>query len=193
MSLASEPHGFLPSRGVGASCAAHRAWVGILGVHWILGQSFELKRLRKHAGEKLSRRKESPNGVLPSGVILYLAADLLWASKIKGTADAVGVLARPVRTVEMLEARLADSDVRAVVLDLDKPEEAMAMLGRLRGPAAGPRERSLRVVVFGPHVAKDLFQAARDAGADEVLTRGAFDHAMDEVLVRLEAASPKGG
>lgn len=121
-------------------------------------------------------------------MVLYLAADLMWASKIKATADAAGVPCRPVRTLEMLEARLADSDVRAIVLDLDKPEEAMAMLARLRGAAAGARERGIRAVAWGPHVEKGLLQQARDAGADEVMTRGAMDHNLEAVLIRLHGA-----
>ncbi len=100
---------------------------------------------------------------LPS-TILYLAADLLWASKIKGTADALGVPARPVRTMEMLEARLADCDVKALLLDLDKPEEALAMIARLRGDAASDKDKSIRLVAWGPHVAKELFRV-REAGA----------------------------
>lgn len=119
--------------------------------------------------------------------ILYLAADLLWASKIKGTADALGVPARPVRTIDMLEARLADCDVKALLLDLDKPEEAMQMIARLRGDAASDKDKSIRLVAWGPHVAKDLLQQARTAGADEVLTRGAMDHNMQEILLALHA------
>ena len=119
--------------------------------------------------------------------ILYLAADLLWASKIKGTADALGVPARPVRTMEMLEARLADCDVKALLLDLDKPEEALQMIARLRGDAASEKDKSIRLVAWGPHVAKDLLQQARTAGADEVLTRGAMDHNMQEILLALHA------
>lgn len=119
--------------------------------------------------------------------ILYLAADLLWASKIKGTADALGVPARPVRTMEMLEARLADCDVKALLLDLDKPEEAMQMIARLRGASATDKDKSIRLVAWGPHVAKDLLQQARTAGADEVLTRGAMDHNMQEILLALHA------
>lgn len=118
-------------------------------------------------------------------MILYLAADLLWASKIKANADALGLPCRPVRTMEMLEARLADSPVSALIIDLDKPEEAAAMLTRLRGPQATDRDRGIRVLAFGPHVAKDLLQSARDLGADSVMTRGAFDHAMEDVLLKL--------
>jgi hypothetical protein len=34
-------------------------------------------------------------------------------------------------------------------------------------------------------VAKELFQRAREAGADEILTRGALDHHLEEVLLNL--------
>lgn len=120
-------------------------------------------------------------------MLLYFAADLLWATRIKALATDLGIAARPVRTVEMLEARLADSPVRALVVDLDVPETALALIARLRDPEAGDRERAVRVLAWGPHVEKELFEQARRAGADEVLTRGAFDHAMPEILARLVA------
>ena len=126
-------------------------------------------------------------------MILYLAADLLWASKIKGTADALGLPCRPVRTLEMLEARLAElpppGGVRALAVDLDKPEEALAMIGRLKGDGASGAERAVRVLAFGPHVLKELFERARQAGADEVMARGAFDHGMRDILTRLAAGA----
>lgn len=145
-------------------------------------------------------------------MILYLAADLLWASKIKATADALGLPCRPVRNMEMLEARLADSPVRALIVDLDVAETALAMIRRIKGighRASGIGEDSIpdssaspdvqclmpdasaliRVLAFGPHIEKDTLQAARDAGADDVLTRGAFDHHMDQVLMKLAAGA----
>lgn len=118
-------------------------------------------------------------------MILYSAADLLWATRIKATADSLGVPCRPVRDVAMLEARLADSDVRAILIDLEAPERGLALIARLRGPGSGERERGVRIVAFGPHVAKELFQRARDAGADEVLARGAFDRNLPDVLLSL--------
>jgi hypothetical protein len=118
-------------------------------------------------------------------MILYLAADLIWSTKIKGTADALGIPCRPARTLEMLEARLADSPVTAVVVDLDKPEESLAFIQRLRGEAATPEHRKIRVLAWGPHVATELLAQAKAAGADLVMTRGAFDHQMLEVLKRL--------
>lgn len=120
-------------------------------------------------------------------MIVYFAADLLWASKIKATADALGIPCRPVRTLDMLEARLADSDVKAALLDLDNPEVALSLLARLRGSQATEPQKAIRVVAFGPHVAKDTLQAARTQGADSVLTRGALDANMEDVLLQLHA------
>jgi DNA-binding NarL/FixJ family response regulator len=124
-------------------------------------------------------------------MILYLAADLLWASKIKATADALGLPCRPVRNLDMLEARLADSPVRALIVDLDVAEKGRGIGHQASGisikqdPAAA--SLPIRVLAFGPHIEKNTLQAARDAGADDVLTRGAFDHHMDEVLTKLAA------
>lgn len=141
-------------------------------------------------------------------MLLYLASDLLWASKIKATADALGVPCRPVRNLDMLEARLADSPVRALIVDLDVAEMALAMIGRVKGVGLGTSpigsdgkpgdaiapdaqrpvrsaDPSIRVLAFGPHVERNALQAARDAGADDVLTRGAFDHQIERILLQL--------
>ena len=122
--------------------------------------------------------EESGAGV--GGVVLYLAADLLWASKIKAHADAAGVPCRPVRSVEMLEARLSERGqgpaVRCLLVDLEKPEEAMAMIGRLRGTGASAEDRAVRIVAFGPHVLTELFESARRAGAG--VRRGAHHRVL---------------
>ncbi len=121
-------------------------------------------------------------------MILYSAADLLWATRIKSTADALGIPCRPARDAGMLRARLDDSDVRAVLIDLEAPDRARALLGALRGAEAGDRERAVRVVAWGPHVAGDLLAEARALGADEVMTRGAFASSLPDLLTRLGSA-----
>ena len=128
-------------------------------------------------------------------MIVYLAADLLWATRIKSTADGLGLPCRPVRTLEMLEARLADGGVSALIVDLDTAEAGLALIERLHSPSASDEERAIRILAFGPHVQKELFQLARDAGADEVLARGVFDRNLPEILVNLEGrgrANPAG-
>ncbi len=116
-------------------------------------------------------------------MILYFAADLLWATRIKATADDLDISCRPVRTSEMLDARLADSKPTALVLDLETGESGIDLLRhlRMREVERGDTTR-IRVVAFGPHVRTDLIDAARGAGADEVFARGAFDRRLPEVL-----------
>ena len=90
----------------------------------------------------------------------------------------------------MLEARLADTDVRGLVLDLDAAEVAFALLARVRGGAKSERERAVRVVAFGPHVAVDLLRRAQAEGASAVLARGAFNAQLGEILRALVGDAP---
>ena len=117
-------------------------------------------------------------------MVLYSAADLMWATRIKSLADDMGVPCRPARNERMLRDRLEDSDVRAILLDLDAPDQARELLDVLRGPDAGDRERGVRVIAWGPHVDVELLAQTREAGADEVLTRGAFANALPTILSR---------
>lgn len=132
-------------------------------------------------------KPDSAPGPKPSGgaIILYSAADLLWATRIKETAAAMGIPSRPVRSVEMLEARLGDSEVCGLIIDLEAGEVGMQLIGRLRRPDATPRERALPIVVFGPHVAAAQLEAARQAGASVVMARGAFSANLPRVLESL--------
>lgn len=135
-------------------------------------------------------------------MVLYLASDLLWATRIKSCADDLTppVPARPVRTMEMLEARLGDCAVTGVLLDLAHGEEgregetAFAMLERLKGGVEAPSGAvgKIKVVVFGPHVQAEQLAAAKKAGADVVMARGALAANLPRVLRELEGGGPTG-
>ncbi len=115
-------------------------------------------------------------------MILYHAADLMWASKLKSHATALGLSARPVRNTEMLDARLADTQPTGLLVDLDDPDTALTLIRHLRREGAGEREKTLPVVAFGPHVELGRFAQAKAAGATAVLARGALVRRLDEVL-----------
>lgn len=119
-------------------------------------------------------------------MILYHAADLLWSTRIRSTGDTIGVPMRPVRTLDMLTARLADSPVRGFVVDLDGKETALSLIAHLRRPEASDAERAVRIVAWGPHVEVDLLRRAKEAGADAVMARGAFSHRLPAILKELE-------
>lgn len=69
---------------------------------------------------------------LGSPTILYAAADLLWATKIKSTGDALGIACRPVRNLDMLNARLADSNVVALLVDAEIGPLALDLIRTIR-------------------------------------------------------------
>lgn len=109
-------------------------------------------------------------------MILYACSDLLWATRVKATAEAQGVAARPVRSVEMLEARLADSAPTALLVDLETGALGIELIAR------AVLEQGVRIIAFAPHVATDALTAAREAGAHRVLSRGAFSDRLPDVL-----------
>lgn len=125
-------------------------------------------------------------------MVLYCAADLLWATRIKSTGEAIGVPCRPARTSDMLLARLADSDVKGLIVDLEA-EHGVELIQALRGHESARADAEhgarVRVVAFGPHVGVERFEEARNAGADRVLARGAFDRGLVDIVRALEAGT----
>lgn len=130
-------------------------------------------------------------------MIVFYGSDLTWAVKIKSTAEALGVHARPARSIDMLEARLADRApepaMTAFIADLAEPEIALALLGRVaeenrrrsENPPTDGAPAAIRILAFGPHVEVEALQKARDLGAHDVTTRGAFSANLPDILLRL--------
>ncbi len=100
-----------------------------------------------------------------------LCDDLIFTSRITGTAWALGLDVRTCRTVEAL-VKLADEVApTCVVLDLHHPGlDLPALLAELRDRCG----EMPRVVAYGSHVEAATLRAARAAGCDLVLPRSAF-------------------
>ena len=107
--------------------------------------------------------------------ILLISPDLMVSSRIAGLAAGLGVA---VDTVVAVDATPPAGGYRVAILDLqglrgdaaDLVTRARARLATL-GPGQG---RGPAIVAFGPHVAADVLAAARAAGADDVVSRGAL-------------------
>lgn len=121
-------------------------------------------------------------------MVLYFAGDLIWATRIKRAAEDLGIAARPVRTVEMLDARLGEGGVSGLIVDLEGEESAIEILARARESSP-----DLRVVSYGPHVREDLLARARELGARWVLSRGSFDRDLGGILRELETPNSAAG
>jgi len=117
-------------------------------------------------------------------MIVYCCADLIFATKVRSTCDALGAVSRPARNTEMLQKRLDRIDdgkpndaITLLLIDLDLGEPALELIQHAR-----TYDADLPIVTWGPHVAVDLLNAAGQAGASEVMTRGSFTAKLPEII-----------
>lgn len=108
---------------------------------------------------------------MPSGLII--TKDLFFASKVTGTAAALGLTVRSAGSLDQLPA----DDLALVILDLDcpgiSPQDVIAAL---------PAEHQIATVAFGPHVHESQLAAATAAGFEHVMPRSKFSATLVEIL-----------
>jgi len=110
--------------------------------------------------------------------IVALVLDLMFGARVRGAApDAV--LARSPET--LMEA--VGPSTRLVLVDLQAPGATAAL------ESLGDRREGVKVVAWGPHVMEDALEAAREAGADQVLPRGAFVRALPGLVAEATAGT----
>jgi CheY-like chemotaxis protein len=110
---------------------------------------------------------------------LYLTKDLFFASRVTATARSLGAELQVVGSVEELLQKAAEQPVSLMLLDLDSPgADAAALIAGLRAQATDPPP----VIAFGSHIHEARLAAARQAGCNQVLTRGQFDRQMATLL-----------
>ena len=104
--------------------------------------------------------------------VLVLVRDLIFSTKIRGTAEALGTPVRLLRD----PARLSQHDGRLLIVDLNL-ENAITAAAQW---AAQGGER--RVVGFVSHVDAGTIAAARQAGIAEVMARSRFVDVLPSLL-----------
>ncbi len=94
-------------------------------------------------------------------------------------ANAQGINLSVFSEAELLIEKASESDVDLVILDLTMsgldPEK---FVPRLRKLASSPKT----IIAYGPHVQHIKLDAARDAGCDEVFSKGEFNNQMHDIL-----------
>jgi hypothetical protein len=98
-----------------------------------------------------------------------LCDDLMFSSRITGTARALNLEMRVCRRPADLESLAAAQPLACTILDLDQPGLDVGAL-----VAAVKQSAPATVVGFGSHVAAETLRAARAAGCDLVLPRSQF-------------------
>jgi DNA-binding NarL/FixJ family response regulator len=101
---------------------------------------------------------------------LLLSDDLIFTSRIAGTARGLGLEVRQVRALDQFVETAKQVGARCVILDLAFPglelPELMRRLGEMDAPP--------RVVAYGSHVDAAALHAARAAGCQPTLPRSKF-------------------
>jgi len=110
-----------------------------------------------------------------AAAIVVGVPDLFFASKISQTAKLLGA---DIKLVSQADA-LVDKGSAAKLVLIDLAATSLDPLGAIaRIKEAG----AARVVAFANHENGGLMEAARKAGGDEVLTRGAFAADLPRIL-----------
>lgn len=110
-----------------------------------------------------------------SAAVVVGVPDLFFASKISQTAKLLGTNIKLVSQPEALVEK--GSAAKLVLIDL-----AATSLDPLGAIARIKQAGAVRVVAFANHEQSGLMEAARQAGGDEVLTRGAFAADLPRIL-----------
>ena len=113
--------------------------------------------------------------------LLLFSTDLMTASRVEGAAARAGVEFLSTVGIDHAAAQTGSGDVTLVLVDLTSASLDVAQLvERIRSVGTD----GAAIVAFGPHVQKERLAAAREAGCDEVLTRGQFFAELDAIVQR---------
>jgi DNA-binding response OmpR family regulator len=118
--------------------------------------------------------------------VLLISSDLMLVSAMHGMAGRDGVESIAVGSADESLAACQGGGVQAAILDLRTSGlDAETLVPELRA-AMGPGGR---VVAFAPHVHEQSLAAARNAGCDDVFTRGQFDVRVATLLKGISSSA----
>lgn len=113
-------------------------------------------------------------------MILLLTKDLFFVPIVRTAAAKLGVEVAVVLSIESDKLQtLPTESVTAWVVDLNSVtlEDLPSVVDNL-----SQRFPTAKRVAFGPHVQEQRLQAARDAGCQQVLSRGQLDSQIDRLI-----------
>jgi hypothetical protein len=112
--------------------------------------------------------------------VVAAVGDMIFASKIRGTAEHLNVKVEFARTEDaLLDAAKAEAP-SLFILDLHSTRpDPFALAARLK---ADEQLRAIPIVAFFSHVEMELRRRAVEAGIEHVLPRSAFTSRLPEIL-----------
>ena len=112
--------------------------------------------------------------------IIAVVDDLFFASKIRGTAEQVGVTVSFPRKIEGLIESALQNQPSVIIVDLHAQKiDTIELARQLK---ADERLRGIPLVGFFSHVQTELQQQAQAAGFDQVMPRSVFTKNLTLIL-----------
>lgn len=111
--------------------------------------------------------------------ILVLTADLFFGSQLQGKLQQAGRSVRLISTPEAFQSACESADLVGCVVDLETPQLDPAEIAGLL------KSRGAFAIGYAPHVKGHLFERAREAGFDKLLSRGAIVQQLTEIVSEL--------
>lgn len=113
--------------------------------------------------------------------LLLVSTDLTVLARVEGPAHRCAASLTTAADMDQAMARAATEQPDVVILDLTNPKINVGTLVKSLRSSASNRPR---IIAFGPHVHEERLEAARQAGCDEVLSRGGFFGQIDAIVTR---------
>ena len=112
-------------------------------------------------------------------MLIAVVTDLIFSTKITGTAKALQKPYAVARTLDKLTEHLNSTTVPALVI-IDLNSAGVDTIEAIRVAKSHPSNP--RVLAFLSHVEVELAQQAREAGADQIMARSGFVNQLPTLL-----------
>lgn len=112
--------------------------------------------------------------------IIAAVDDMFFASKIRATAEALGVNIKFHRRSDSLVAAAREQSPDLILIDLHN--EKLNAIELARELKANERSKGIPLLGFFSHVQTDLQRAAVEAGFDHVIPRSVFSRDLEKIL-----------
>jgi CheY-like chemotaxis protein len=122
--------------------------------------------------------------------IVLLSNDLMVGSRVEGAALRAGAPFQSAGSEDDALRRCAERKTKLLLVDLASLSLSIEKLVD-RARSMGTEQPA--VIAFGPHVHKERLDAARQAGCDEVLSRGQFFAQLDAIVARASVGEANHG
>lgn len=112
--------------------------------------------------------------------VIAAVDDMFFASKIRATAEHLGVDVQFARSTDAAIEAARKSATALVIIDLHSNRiDPFALAAKLK---ADEQLREVKLIGFFSHVQTELQRRAKEAGFDRVLPRSAFTKQLGEIL-----------